>query len=158
MGEIITTIQNELDKRYQTTFRIVVILIFSALVLIVASSFLTAYIDNSVTDTAISALWISIILLTVLSFILRRILFSWSNLQKTAEQKGSLGLLAVIQNNTVFLCLIASIIAVIGFLVTILSGNKLEAFRAGIVVLMVFLFNFPRKAIWQKIVDSLGNS
>lgn len=158
MSETITTIQNELDKRYQTTSRIVVILIISALVLIGASWVLTAYIDNSVTDTAISALWISIILLAVLSFVLRRVLFSWSKLRKIAEQKGSFGVLVTIQNNTVFLCLIAAIIAVIGFLVTILSGNKLEAFRAGIVVLMVFLFNFPRKAIWQKIVDSLGNS
>lgn len=158
MSETINTIQKELDQRYQTTSRIAVILIVSALALIGTAWFLTAYIDNSVMDTAISALWISIILLAVISFVLRRILFSWSKLKKTAEQKGSLGLLLSIQNNTVFLCLIGAIIAIIGFLITILSGNKLEAFRAGIVALMVFLFNFPRKAIWQKIVASLGNS
>lgn len=97
-------------------------------------------------------MWVTIILLVVASFVLRRVLFSWERFKKSARQER---LLIALQNSTVFLGLIGVIIAIIGFLVATLSGNKFEMLRVGAVALVVFLFNYPRKPIWQKIVAYL---
>ena len=147
--------QNELESRYRTTLIIVIVQIVSVFILIGTSWFLVGSLDNSVTDSAISSLWITIISLIIISFVLRRILFSRNRLKKTALENGRSGLLLALQNNTVFLCLIGEIIAIIGFLVASLGGNRFEMFRAGAVALVVFLFNFPRKAIWQRVVTNL---
>jgi hypothetical protein len=39
-----------------------------------------------------------------------------------------------------------------GVLISSLSGNKLEILRALIAALLDFIFNFPRKTIWQEVV------
>lgn len=155
MNETAETNSNELEKSYKTTSVIVIILIVSTLALIGIAWFLAANVDNSVTDRALSALWVTIILLVVTSFVLRRVLFSRERLKQTFLQRGRSGLILSLQNKTVFLCLIGEIIAIIGFLVATLGGNKFEMFRAGAVALVVFLFNFPHKTVWQRVITNL---
>lgn len=155
MNEITEISKVELEKCYRTTSVIVIILIVSTLVLTGLAWFLAANVDNSVTQSAITAIWLTIISLTVLSFVLRRVLFSIERLKRTVRQGGNSGLLLSLQNKTVFLCLIGIIIAIFGFLVATLSGNKFEMFRAEAVALVVFLFNFPRKTVWQRVIASL---
>ena len=152
MGENNEKITNDWEKTFRTTSIIVLIQMFSTIVLIIFGWFFAAMTDNSVSQRAISLLWGMIILLVVGSFILRRVLFSWQRLQQSRRQNR---LLVTLQNNTVFLGLLGVIIAISGFLVATLSGNKFEMLRAGAVALVVFLFNFPRKTIWQKIVAHL---
>ena len=158
MAEIDEKIKNDLEKSYRTTFIIVFIQIISTIALTVFGWFFATITDNSVSERAISLMWATVVLLFVASFILRRVLFSWERVKKSARLKGISGLLLALQNNTVFIGLIGVIISIIGFLIATLSGNKLEILRAGVVALVVFLFNFPRKAIWQKVVSSLNES
>lgn len=155
MSEINEKVANDLEKVYQTTSIIVSIQIFSTIILIIFGWFFAAITDISVSERAISLMWGTIILLVVVSFILRRVLFSMERLKQNAQSKK---LFIALQNNTVFLGLIGVIIAIIGFLVATLSGNKFEILRAGVVSLVVFLFNFPRKIFWQKIVFYLEGS
>ena len=145
----------DFSRSYQTTLRIAVILFVSSIVLIGSPWFLTSYIDNSVEENAISALWYSIIFLLVAALVFRRIFFTWKKFKQTAEQRGIGQLLVSLQNKTIVLCLIGEVIAILGFLLAILSGNRLEAFRAGVIALIVFIFNFPRKKVWQTIIANV---
>lgn len=147
--------RKELNNRYRTTALIVGIQIFSTILLIIIAWFLAARTDNSITPEATSALWITVLFIAIGTFVLRRFLFSWERLRSTVLLKGILRLISTLQINTIILCAFAEIIAIIGFLVAALSGNKFEMFRAGAVALIVFLMNFPRKTIWEKIVANL---
>lgn len=152
MDELSEKFGENLEKIYQTTSIILLIQIFSTISLIIFGWFFASITDNSVNPSAISLLWVAIVILIIVSFVLRRVLFSWKFLRKSAQQQK---LLIALQNSTVFIGLIGVIIAIIGFLVATLSGNKFEILRAGAIALVVFWFNYPRKTVWQKIVANL---
>lgn len=154
MEQISEENRRELNNRYKTTAIIVGVQIFSTILLIVAAWFLSS-LDNSITQQAISALWMMVLFIAVGTFVLRRFLFSWERLKTTALLKGVQKLISTLQINTIILCAFAEIIAIIGFLVATLSGDKFQMFRAGAVALIVFLMNFPRKSIWEKVVANL---
>lgn len=156
MEQISAENQKELNSRYKTTAIIVGVQILSTILLIVVAWFLSAR-DNSITQEAASALWMMVLFIAVGTFVLRRFLFSWERLKSTALLKGIQKLISSLQTNTIILCAFAEIIAIIGFLVATLNGNKFEMFRAGAVALIVFLINFPRKSVWEKIVANLEN-
>lgn len=152
MNELYPEIQIELEKRYRTAAFVFIAQIVTALVLIAVAWFLAQTSENEATSQSLFALWLVILFIAVGSFILRRALFNWGRLSNIAVLKGIPGLLQTLQNNSILLGSLGELIAVIGFLVAILSGDKWEMFRAGAVAMIVFLANFPRKATWQKIV------
>ncbi|HSK73013.1 MAG TPA: hypothetical protein VK892_15040 [Pyrinomonadaceae bacterium] len=152
MNELSPQIQIELDKRYRTAAFVFIAQIVMALVLIAVAWFLAQTSENEATSQSLFTLWLVILFIAVGSFILRRALFNWERLSNIAVLKGIPGLLQTLQNNSILLGSLGELIAVIGFLVAILSGDKWEMFRAGAVAMIVFLANFPRKATWQKIV------
>lgn len=147
----------EMEKRYRVTSAIVLIQILSTIILIAAAWFIAQKMDNSITEQAIWSLWIMVLFIALGTFALRRFLFSWERLKNIALLKGVKNLISTLQTNTIILSALAEIIVIIGFLVATLSGNKFEMFRAGAVALIVFLLNFPRKSIWEKIVANLEN-
>lgn len=157
MNEISAEIQAELEKRYRTTAFVILAQIFFALVLTAAAWFIAQNADNSVTSGSLQTLWITVLFIALGTFFLRRIMFNWERLKNTAILKGVSGLLQTLQINAILLGAIAELIAVVGFLITTLSGNKWEMFRATAVALVVFLINFPRRKVWEKIVDNLAN-
>lgn len=149
MNEIEENIKNNFEAVYKTTTIIALIQIFASLILIIFGWFYSAYRDNSVNQKAIPILWFLVISFVILSFILRRVLFSRKRLLESSRQ---IGVLSDLQNTTAILIFLGLIITLFGFLIGSLSGNKLEILRAGLAALVVFIFNFPRKTIWQKIV------
>lgn len=155
MNEISETNRNELEKRYRTAVYVVIAQILTALVLIVAAFLVAQTTDNSATSQSIFTLWLTILFIAIGAFGLRRFLFSWSRLQNTALLRGVPGALQTLQTNSILLGLLGEVIAIIGFLVTALGGNKWDIFRAGVVAMIVFLANFPRKSIWEKIIANL---
>lgn len=155
MNQLSVPNQTELNSRYRTTAIIVGVQIFSTLVLIAIAWFLAAQTDNAVTEKGLSAMWMFILFIALGTFVLRRFLFNWERLKNTALLKGTSKLISSLQTNTIILTAFAEVIAVIGFLVATLSGDKFEMLRAGAVALIVFLINFPRKAVWEKIVANL---
>lgn len=155
MNQISEPNLKDLNARYRTTAIIVGVQIFSTILLIIIAWFLSSQTDNAVTEEAVSALWLTILFIAVGTFALRRFLFSWERLKNTALIKGVAKVISTLQINTIILCAFAEVIAVIGFLVATLSGNKFEMFRAGAVALIVFLINFPRKSVWEKVVANL---
>jgi hypothetical protein len=155
MQEISAENRTELEKRYRTAAFVVIAQILTALLLTVAAFFIAQTFDNSITSGSLSALWITTLFIAVGTFILRRFLFNWERLKNTAIVKGISGVLQTLQTNSILLGSLGEIIAIIGFLVTALGGNKWDMFRAAAVALIVFLANFPRRSTWQKIVANL---
>lgn len=149
-----TTVTNAqlLEKRYRTSVIVVSAQILLMLALTVVAWFVITYSNNDISEQAVFARWGMILLIAAGSFVLRRMLFSWDRLKSIALLKGIPGLLDNLQAYTILLGALGEVVAINGFLVAVLSGNKFEMLRAGAISLIVFLINFPRKSVWRKIL------
>lgn len=157
MKEIAAENLAEIEKRYRLTAIIVLTQITTTIILIVVGWFYAASSENAVSSDSLMILWIAVIFIAVGTFFLRRMLNRWERLRNIALTKGISGVLAALQTNSIIIGSMAEIIAVIGFLIAVLGGVKFDIFRAGVVALLVFLINFPRKTVWKKIVINLNN-
>jgi hypothetical protein len=146
----------ELGKRYQITSLIVVGQIVTTLLLIAVSWLIAPQIDLDITQQTTNGLWIFIIFAAVGVFLLRRVLFNWGKLRNINLTKGVKGLIATLQTYTILLGTLTVIISIVGFLISVMTGNKFEMFRAGAIALVVFLIIFPRKKVWETVVFGLN--
>lgn len=147
----------EIEKRYRLTAIIVLTQITTTIILIVVGWFYAASSENAVSNDSLTALWVAVVFIAVSTFFLRRTLNRWERLKNVALTKDISGVVAALQTNSIIVGALAEIIAVVGFLIAVLGGVKFDVFRAGAIALLVFLINFPRKAVWKKIVIKLEN-
>ena len=145
-----------LEKRYKTTVFIVSTQILSAVIFLIAAWFVTRN-RESISEDSFMTLWLVILFISAATFLLRRQLFGWERLKNTTLLKGVSGLIGSLQSNTIILNLFAEIVLIIGFIITIYSGNFFDMMRASGIALIVFALNFPRLSLWKKIVSSLEN-
>ena len=96
------------------------------------------------------ALWISILVFGLGSFVLRRTRFQAARLQDIAALRGISGLLVTLQGTTIQIACIGAAIALMGFMVTIMTGNKYDMLRAGSVAAIVLISAFPQRSAWQR--------
>jgi len=155
MSELSAENLADLEKKYQTTAIIIIAQIFTLLVLIVSVWFLAPDSQNPISQQTLILLWAAIIFVALGTFILRRLLFRWDRLKDITLLKGVSGLLKTLQVNAIILVALAETIAIFGLVIAVLSGETFEIFRAGLVSLILFWLNFPRKSVWQKIVANL---
>lgn len=155
MNDIPAETQTLLQKRYRTAAFIVFVQIVFSLLLIPAAWFLAINTENAIAGQSLAALWIGILFIALATFVIRRMLFRWDRLRDIYLLKGMNGLLAALQTNALILGAMAEIIAILGFLIAALGGIKWDMFRAGVVALVVFLINFPRRSVWEKVAGSL---
>jgi hypothetical protein len=148
----------EVSKRYQITSLIVVGQIAVTLLLLGIAWLIAPRIDLDITEQTTTGLWVLIIFVAVGVFLLRRILFSWEKLRNINLTKGVKGLVSTLQTHTILLGTLTEVIAIVGFLISVMTGNKFEMFRAGAIALVVFLMIFPRKKMWLTIVSALNKS
>ena len=145
----------EIEIRYRATVIIFAAQIFFGLVLTLAALFLSPNAESSISPETSRTLWIVIIFIAVGTFLLRRFFLRWDRLRDIALLKGIKGLLRTLQSNAIILSAFIEIIVIIGFVVAFLSGEKFEMLRAGLVALILYAINFPRKSVWEKIVAGL---
>ena len=145
----------ELEKRYRTAAIIVSAQIVFTITLTVAVWLFAPMAASSITQQSLMTLWAAIIFLAVGAFVLRRMFFRWNRLKDIAVLKGVAGLIKTLQANAVLLGFLATLLTIVGCVITILSGETFEAIRAEIVALIVFVINFPRKTVWEKVVEKM---
>ena len=146
----------ELDKRYRITTLIVGAQItFSVVLAILAWIGLGNIAFSNAAGQFLTPLWVLILFVAVGAFLLRRVLFKWEKLKEIALLKGISGVFSALQRNSILLGSLAEAIAVIGFVISAINGNKTDALRAVGVALIVFFINFPRKSVWKKIVSGM---
>ena len=145
----------QLDNRYRTTATIYLAQIFTTVILITVGLFFIDNFQGSASATTLTALWAVIVFIAIGSFVLRRMLSRWERLKDIKLLKGIAGVLSALQTNAILHGSLAETIAVIGFTITALNGEKADVLRAGGVALIIFLMNFPRKSVWKKIAANL---
>ncbi len=155
MDVISTDSLSELDKRYRTTAIIYFAQIWTAAALIAVGCFFIKEAENPVAADLLTPLWIAIIFIAVGALVLRRVFTKWERLRDVKLLKGVSGLLGKLQTNSIVLGSLAEVIAVIGLIITVQRGVRGDMLRAGLVSLIVFVINFPRKSVWRKIVANL---
>lgn len=155
MSEISIANSAILARKYKSASIILATQILFSLGLIAAGWFVSANVENSISEQSLMSLRIGVIFIAITTFALRRMLFRWDRFKNIAILKGVTGVLNSLLANAIILGTLAEIIAVIGFLIAVLGGIKTEMFTFGAVALVLFLINFPRKGIWEKIVSNL---
>ena len=146
---------DEISAKYRITAIIIAAQIVTILVLTVLAWFGLFSFETTPAASTITALWIAIIFVAVVSFILRRSFFNWEKLTNTTLLKGKKGLITQLQSNAIILGAFAEAIAIIGFIITAYTGDRFQMVRAAAIALIVCLINFPRRKVWENIVSSL---
>lgn len=146
---------DELKAKYQVTVIIIAVQIAMILALTTLAWFSVYKFETTPTASTVTTLWIAVIFLAVASFLLRRVFFNWEKLTNTFLLKGKTGLINQLRVNTLILISFAVAIAVIGFVITALTGDEFQMLRAAAIALIVCLINFPRRTVWEKIAANL---
>lgn len=154
MEEISAENLAELEKRYKTTVFIVSAMIFSAGIFLFAAWFVTKN-RETISEDSFLTLWLVILFISAATFVLRRQLFGSDRLKNATLLKGIPGLIGLLQINTIILNSFAEIVVIIGFVITILSGNFFDMLRAAGIAMIIFALNFPLRTLWKKVVLSL---
>jgi hypothetical protein len=71
-------------------------------------------------------------------------------LQDIAALNGASGLLQTLEKTTLQVALLGSVIAVIGFVATVLTGNDFYTYGAGLVSFAVLLYVYPTRKSWVR--------
>lgn len=82
----------------------------------------------------------------------RRNRFSAMRLQDIAGVAGVSGLIKTLEKSTLQLALFAAVIAVIGFVVTLIQGNELYTYWSCAIAVVVLIYCYPTKSSWLKTV------
>src|SRR2546427_10971967 len=122
---------DELSRRHRTAMTFVIGFLFLDIALLgiayLAADRLFRPRDPSLT----MALWIAILVFGLGAFVLRRTRFAAMRLKDIAALKGVSGLLKTLQDATVQIACIGGAIALMGFVITILTGEWTSMLRAG---------------------------
>ena len=143
--------QAELDRRYRLTLLVFASQIGTAIVLTAVAWFAAGDTNPQQATALTSVLWIVLLVIAVGAFLLRRVMLSPAVLRDTATLKGVVGVIKNLQFKTILFSALAEAIAVIGFVISLLSGDKYDMLRAAIVALIIFFISFPRKKGWETI-------
>lgn len=167
-----------LNRRYGATATILLAQIFILVTLTVVSVFIAGRvqpfgattgesgfsIENLTNPTAAgngstltTFLWIVILALAICAFLLRRTILAPTVLRDTATVKGAAGLLKSLQAKTILLAAIAECIVILGFIISLRSGDYSDMIRAALVAVIIFFVSFPRKSSWRKLAQAASN-
>lgn len=160
MAETSENIQSELARRHRTAVMVIGAFLVLTIAL-VGIAFAYAEPLHRPSDSSLAmALWITIFILALGSFALRRARFQSMRLKDIAALRGLSGLLATLQGTTIQVAFIGGAIALMGFLVMIISpsnpvDNKYQMLRAGGVAAIVLISAYPQRSAWQRLLKAV---
>ncbi len=145
-----TNADSELDRRHKATRTTVLALLIGVILLCVlayvSKRFLTPQ-NNPSLDIAVR---ITILIFGLGAVALRRTRFSTMRLQDIAALKGATGLLITLQRTTLQVAALGTVIAIVGFVATLMTGNEFYSYGASLVAVAVLLYCFPTRTSWQR--------
>src|SRR5918997_874343 len=155
MAQNAESVQTELARRHRTAAMVVGALLGLTVALVGIAFFAEASLYRPGDRSLAMALWITIMVFALGFFVIRRTRFNSMRLQDIAALRGISGLLATLQSTTIQVAFIGGAIALMGFIVTIMTGNKFDMLRAGGVALIVLIYSYPQRAAWQRVVRAI---
>ncbi|HEY0546269.1 MAG TPA: hypothetical protein VGC91_12895 [Pyrinomonadaceae bacterium] len=147
--------QDELTRRHRSALMTVLAMLALTLVLLGVAFIAAEKLYRPGDPTLVMALWITILVCGLGAFVWRRAKFATMRLQDIAALRGISGLLRTLHSTTVQLAFLAGAISLMGFIITIRTGNKFDMLRAGGVAIIVLLYCYPAKGSWQRVVQGI---
>lgn len=143
----------KISEVYNETSRVIIGFIFATVLLVGGAWFLVPKVDLAITEQTIFWLWIAIVLLLFTVVGLQKYFLSPKRLREFAKENGFSNLLSELKIKTTMLGIFSVLIAIMGFLISVMGGNTIEMFRTAAIVFVVFMIIFPRIQIWRKIIN-----
>jgi len=153
-----TNLQNVLDelrRRHRSAATVVVAFFILDVVLLAIAYFAGPSLYRTGDPSIVMGLWIAILVFGLGAFVLRRTKFAALRLKDIAAVKGTSALLKTLQDTTIQVASIGGAIALMGFMITILTGDWTNMLRAGGVSAIVLIYCYPFRSAWQRVVIQL---
>src|SRR2546427_9423311 len=130
-------VQTELARRHRSATLVVCAFMALTLILLALAFFGSSFIYRGGSPATVMGLWIAILVFGLGAFVLRRTRFAALRLKDIAAVKGTSALLKTLRDTTIQVASIAGASALMGFIITILTGDWTSKLRpasaAGIV-------------------------
>jgi hypothetical protein len=143
----------ELTRRHKTTATTVLSLVVAVILLCVLAFVSQKFMTQRTNPSLDMAVRISILIFGLGAIALRRTQFAKMRLQDIAALQGASGLLITLQKTTVRVAMIGILIAVLGFVATLMTGTPLYTYQAGVVAVAVLLYGYPVRTSWEQSVQ-----
>jgi len=148
---------SELSRRHRTATIFIVGFLALDLLLLVLAYFSAEKIFRPRDPSLTMALWIAILVFGLGAFVLRRTRFGAMRLKDVAALKGMSGLLKTLEGTTIQIACIGGAIALMGFMVSILTGDWTGMLRAGGVSAVVLIYAYPFRSGWERVARQLSD-
>jgi len=150
-------VQDELSRRYRKASMVVAAFLVLDVALVVIAFFASNSIYRAGDHSIVMGLWIVILVFGLGAFVIRRTKFATMRLTDIAAVKGVSALLKTLQDTTIQVAAIGGAIALMGFVITILTADWTNMLRAGGVAAIVLIYCFPFRGAWQRVVAQLAD-
>ena len=148
---------NELSRRHRSATIFIVGFLALDLALLVFAYFAAEKLFRPNDPSMIMGLWIAILVFGLGAFVLRRTRFAAMRLKDIAALKGMSGLLKSLHDTTIQIAFIGGAIALMGFIVTILTGDWTSMLRAAGVSAIVLIYGYPFRSAWERVARQLSD-
>ena len=140
----------ELDRRHKATRTTVLALLVGVVLLCVLAYVSKRFLIPKNNPSLDIAVRITILIFGLGAVALRRTKFAAMRLQDIGALKGASGLLITLQRTTLQVAGLGILIALVGFVATLITANDFYAYGAGLVAVAVLLYCFPTRTSWQR--------
>lgn len=141
---------SDLVRRHKKVVRLVQVLLVFTLLLIVIAYFGKDHFGHMATSRVDIPLKIFIVIFGLGAVALRRTRFSPMRLQDLGALGGAPALLTALEKTTVQLAVLAGLLAVAGFVATLLTSNDFYTYGAGLIAVVVLLYAYPTQTSWNR--------
>ena len=151
------TVQIEIETRHRKASILVQIFLALDVLLILIAYFAAERLYRPWgAPSTIMGLWIAILVFGLGAFVLRRTKFAAMRLKDIAALKGATGLLKTLQETTMQVAFIGGAIALMGFVITIMTAEWKDMLRAAGVSIIVLIYGYPFRSSWERVARQLA--
>lgn len=152
MSPIVEQTRDELGRRHRAALlSVAVAFVLTVLLMCIALTGLVGW-QPVFNPYLANTLRLIVIFLGFGAVVLRRTRFAPMRLQDIASLRGTAGLLETLQRTTLYVTLLAVLIAIVGFVISLLTGDGRDMLYFGIISIAVLLYAYPRRAAWESVV------
>jgi hypothetical protein len=149
-------LQNEIAQRHRRALLVVLGLLALTLILSAIAFWIVRFVNHPGDPGLVMTLWIAILVFGLGALVLRRTRFAAMRLKDIAAVSGTSALLKTLQSTTIQIACLGGAIALMGFVITLRTGDWLDMLRAAGVAVIVLIYGYPIKSAWQRAVVMLG--
>jgi hypothetical protein len=145
-------IETDLTRRQKKVARIVLSILVVTVLLAAIAYFGKDRFGHTSTSQLDIPVKIVIVIFGLGAVALRRTKFSTMRLQDIGSLGGSVALLRALEKTTIQLAILAAVLAVLGFVATVLTSNDFYMYGAGLIAIVVLVYAYPAKSSWERTI------